>query len=1621
MDDKAEIKKLKSDLETERQRVKQCLREKTVELRQAKQEAGRERDRAIAEALKRHQTEKSAELKALRDALTRQKEQEVRHIAKYKDEEMRQTKEQLGRERTSAVRHAAAGARKETMESFRDQIETDRSKSMEELWILREQKTRLEEEVRLFKESERENAELTRRMKQEHEAEREQLIRNAKQEAARDAQQIRLAERIVRQKEQEALQHQHHAKLLEVEKETLGEELSRIKETESWEKRDRRSLLKVTANSSTASNESLGEGLISLGNKRVSSDDKDMLVKTVRGLEDKVVTLRMENATLKQDDKVKRLRQRNKELVLLARRLEDQNKALKDNTAHLQSNVGSGKELETFKKGVAKERAKEQAEHVRVLSAKKRKQDELAERLAMKEREVEALRQRMDNRFHKDSVDELVKVREKVESLEQLMKTVAKEKLHFERNLTENPTSASQLQDLQVRFGGLQQKHRQLETKLATKDSEVAELSEKLVRMEEKEKDLQAAVQKLASDNARLESDLEVCVTSRAELERRITIAEEKASEVETIKTQCSSLENQLQQAEHFLGNAQEDNSKLLQQVEEANKKFKIAENDIVRLQSALKAAELKIAERDTEIDSFREKQNPLRLSLSGNDIVEELQVRVRDLEEECAEKELQHIALQDQLERMGDREAGLDVVKLDSDGDGDIGGVEPNEFLLKRRTSTEKLIDSLEDSSDDSDSDIMAFLKKSRKVNGIISKGSPIEAIKETNAVTAVTEEAAATDGKPVAVAAVTEKKKAVAGSPPPAVGSLRDELAALGENVESEYDTYSESESEKEEGRSEADQADESGEESAEDEFGANDVLELLDSNGDKVPSKLRQPEGGVTTTAKAILSPPSPANMEGSGKKANNGVSVFVARFNYNPEMDSPNDNPEAELCLKRGEYVYVYGSVDEDGFYEGETEDGRKGLVPSNFIDQVPVDSAANSPSPVSEKDLAPASAVNPAYQLNSTELETVEEEDEGSPDDSHKDITVNESTLNSMDDSTEKSSLSDFIPPPGGVKVEREFARSLLIKWTGPSDSQVVHVQGYHVYVDGNLKAKTAGNTKQRALVEGIDFLAGKLKLTVRTVTDQGESADSEVLLVGKASIPVPADVGVSVTRDGQRALNVSWTPVAQSSCPESKLTGYRVYIDEVTAAQVYDPSAKCVAINQFTISTLYTANPHTVHIVATSVDGESKRTEPVTFSDVMLKPETPLEEVLTTQVEAPEKTEVPKMRKLSGEVAEAEAVPTGKKVPSVDSELSSEDADVDEMVSAYKSQLKESNDSDGKKRETEAEKTNITTVSSSSKPPILSSMFAIIDKEEEDDDEDDDDDEGETQPLNSDNSEGEILEVFASPVQKSLSPASPVPVLEAKKRLEIVSIDEPEEDEPDGSGKVRRFVALFNYDPSMMSPNDDGADEELAFQKGDTILVSGDKDEDGFYIGELNGHQGLVPCNMISELADSGCVVDEVSASDQTLSPTTGEEISEDTADLTAAMIEGRPMIALYHYNPSEMSPNADLEVELDFKAGELIYVIGEVDSDGFYQGQKPTGKRGLVPSNFLEPVSQNRTEEVLPENHPDENKSPSASEMDTSTNSTQGNDLRKKKKGLLSKGKNLVRRLGRVGRSKNK
>ncbi|XP_041719431.2 RIMS-binding protein 2-like [Coregonus clupeaformis] len=290
-----------------------------------------------------------------------------------------------------------------------------------------------------------------------------------------------------------------------------------------------------------------------------------------------------------------------------------------------------------------------------------------------------------------------------------------------------------------------------------------------------------------------------------------------------------------------------------------------------------------------------------------------------------------------------------------------------------------------------------------------------------------------------------------------------------------------------------------------------------------------------------------------------------------------------------------------------------------------------------------------------------------------------------------------------------------------------------------------------------------------------------------------------------------------------------------------------------------------------------------------------------------------------------------------------------------------------------------------------------------------------------------------------------------------------------EESEPEDLARI--FVALFDYDPLSMSPNPDAADEELPFKEGQIIKVFGDKDTDGFYRAEIRDRPGLIPCNMVSEIqTEDDEMMDQLLKQGFLPLNTPVEKLVNCDRFKDGRSINRRSrkskrernrrsgrqhhsstrrMVALYDYDPRESSPNVDVEAELTFCAGDVITVFGEIDEDGFHYGEL-NGHKGLVPSNFLEEVPddvevfltdtpsresrypQDAAARIKTKRVPLEKSSPPRraayptvrQHIPGSGPATVGpgspirrpHDLSsKKKKGLLSKGKKLLKRLGTV------
>ncbi|KAH1180106.1 peripheral-type benzodiazepine receptor-associated protein 1-like [Mauremys mutica] len=269
----------------------------------------------------------------------------------------------------------------------------------------------------------------------------------------------------------------------------------------------------------------------------------------------------------------------------------------------------------------------------------------------------------------------------------------------------------------------------------------------------------------------------------------------------------------------------------------------------------------------------------------------------------------------------------------------------------------------------------------------------------------------------------------------------------------------------------------------------------------------------------------------------------LQVFLARYSYDP-FDGPNKNPEAELPLTAGEYIYIYGEMDEDGFFEGELMDGRRGLVPSNLIEEVSDDDLMTFVPPKTS-DLSHTSDNEMSFLSRSASS--------GEKSDCHdEEISVN-LLPNRLEGDMEMPDHT-AVPYPRNLTLIKLFARSVVIGWESPlMPAGWGDVQSYNIYVDTELCQNVRSGCQTQAAIENLDLKIKAYRISVQSVTEKGNSDKMQcTFLVGQGFHIAPALLKLrSITAT---SAEVTWLP------SNSNYT-HAVYLNEkecdVTKAGIY--------------------------------------------------------------------------------------------------------------------------------------------------------------------------------------------------------------------------------------------------------------------------------------------------------------------------------------------------------------------------------------------------------------------------------------------------------------------------------
>ncbi|KAI5725005.1 hypothetical protein M8J77_010009 [Diaphorina citri] len=779
-----------------------------------------------------------------------------------------------------------------------------------------------------------------------------------------------------------------------------------------------------------------------------------------------------------------------------------------------------------------------------------------------------------------------------------------------------------------------------------------------------------------------------------------------------------------------------------------------------------------------------------------------------------------------------------------------------------------------------------------------------------------------------------------------------------------------------------------------------------------------QLTSRQGGVFPTASHQLLDKSIEFLDIPGKGR---CHVYIARFTYDPTHMSPNDCPESELSIQAGDYVLVWGQIDEDGFYEGELMDGRRGLVPSNYIEKLTGEDLLEFYQTyvlgITQIDDSASTSIHQDLDyIHSARIKRGLPSVPGA-NRSNEDFTMKRlgqiqdyMLRDIMEDPEEEDSRSAEgpVPPPKQLTLERQLNKSVLIGWNPPDNTPSSAIDSYHLYVDGVLKATVKSTERTRALVEGVDSNRPH-RISVRSITpNRRTSRDAAcTMLIGKDVPLCPTNV---------RASNVTATSAVISWLPSNSNHQHTVCVNNVEVRTV-KPGVYRHTITGLAPNTEYRVTVRAKNIRAPNYDDKAvvpieKFSAHVDFRTLPKGslPEPPVE--IQVEPGPQDGTLLVTWLPVTANNSTNHALVTGyavyadgKKVTDVDSptgdhalidinklvglnprqvtvrtksrdnqSLDSAPASVPSLNKHHHHHQQHAKEDEKRKhsRERERDRTAV--------PPHMRSHRnahgqVIIDSDENLSDKEIypgnhmipsieiTKDTGDSYPEDDPNFRHGRHHGRGAPPKNHAERGRPPPpnIASHSRPLHVTERDQqphymerggrhdryrggPAGGGPGGSGRraqtedkrVRWFVALYDYDPFTMSPNPDSAEEELPFNEGDNIKVYGTKDSDGFYWGELKGRRGYVPHNMVVE-------VDDVSKTDGK-SDRWGDIYQNSTT---------KKMIALYDYDATQMSPNIDTELELSFRTGDIIYVFGGMDDDGFYMGELG-GHRGLVPSNFL-------------------------------------------------------------------
>lgn len=201
------------------------------------------------------------------------------------------------------------------------------------------------------------------------------------------------------------------------------------------------------------------------------------------------------------------------------------------------------------------------------------------------------------------------------------------------------------------------------------------------------------------------------------------------------------------------------------------------------------------------------------------------------------------------------------------------------------------------------------------------------------------------------------------------------------------------------------------------------------------------------------------------------------------------------------------------------------DGRRGLVPSNFVERVSDDDLLTS-LPSELADLSHSSGPELSFLSGGGGGSSSGGQSSGgrSQPRSEEEAAGDELSLSPQH---EGLGTSPAVPHPRHLVILKQLAHSVVLAWEPPPER--VELRGYHICVNGELRQALGPGAPPKAVLENLDLRAAPLHVSVQALTSRGSSDPLRCCLAVGAQARV-APRQLRVHRLTATSAEITWVP-----------------------------------------------------------------------------------------------------------------------------------------------------------------------------------------------------------------------------------------------------------------------------------------------------------------------------------------------------------------------------------------------------------------------------------------------------------------------------------------------------------